>query len=91
MVDNYLNLDENLNKNKSKYKKVNLPFSAPYEVEDPYPSLSDYHDYEPQVVMITMMMMMMTLAMTMMMITMVMMIMMLVMMKVFFGILLIIR
>ena len=24
-------------------------FSAPYEVEDPYPSLSDYHDYEPQV------------------------------------------
>ena len=23
--------------------------SAPYEVEDPYPSLSDYHDYEPQV------------------------------------------
>ena len=25
-------------------------FSAPYEVEDPYPSLSDYHDYEPQVI-----------------------------------------
>ena len=47
------------------YKKVNLPFSAPYEVEDPYPSLSDYHDYEPQVVMITMMMMMITMMMMM--------------------------
>jgi len=29
-------------------KLINPTTTAPYEAEDPYPSLSDYHDYEPQ-------------------------------------------
>ena len=36
----------NIYKNAEKTKFAFFP--APYEVEDPYPSLSDYHDYEPQ-------------------------------------------
>ena len=56
MNDEYLDLNKNFKKNKKsilkKHNQFNLPFSAPYEVEDPYPSLSDYHDYEPQVILV---------------------------------------